>query len=68
MQKQLSYFIITNQALQCQVVFIKKGTEALVKAGKLLDLPKLDHVIIIGSDGGYLSFTENPLQWLTGKA
>ena len=36
----------------------KKVTEAIVKAGKLIDIPI--HVII-GSDGGYFSFTENSM-------
>ncbi len=32
----------------------------LVKSGKMLDLPILDHVIV-GIDGGYLSFFDNSL-------
>jgi DNA repair protein RadC len=35
-------------------------TETLVKAGKLLEVQVLDHVII-GSKGGYFSFTESSM-------
>jgi DNA repair protein RadC len=38
----------------------KMVTENLVKAGKLLEVQVLDHVII-GSKGGYFSFTESSI-------
>jgi len=38
----------------------KEVTERLIRAGKILDIPVLDHVII-GSSGGYFSFNENSL-------
>ena len=38
----------------------KKFSEELVKAGKLLDIPVLDY-LIIGSDGDYFSFGDNSL-------
>lgn len=38
----------------------KRATEILVKAGNILDVKVLDHVII-GSKGGYFSFREHSL-------
>ncbi|MCR5691511.1 MAG: JAB domain-containing protein [Eubacterium sp.] len=41
-------------------------TEKVIQAGKLLNIPVLDHIIIAGGSGNYYSFRENNLKLFEG--